>query len=91
MNESNYRELFLFAAKAGSLEGYLFHRRKVEPLTVWVNNIDMMYRGLPAEVKKQVNPELAEVLGRVLSYGGSRIEPELKEKLEALRAATSKS
>ena len=35
-----YEELFKFAAKAGSLEGYLYEREKVEPLEDWVSNIE---------------------------------------------------
>jgi len=40
------QEIFLFAAKAGSLEGYLYSRRKVEPLDNWVNNLSRMYAAL---------------------------------------------
>ncbi len=86
MTKLEYQELFLFAAKAGSLEGYLFNRRKVEPLDNWITHISEMYRDLSPAVKREINPELATVLQRVLEYGGKLLEPALKEKLEQVLA-----
>jgi hypothetical protein len=78
------KEIFLFAAKVGSLEGYLFERESVEPLTNWVDNISRMYGDLPPEVKKELAADLVPVLKRVLQYGAKTLEAGLKEKLEQL-------
>jgi hypothetical protein len=77
-----YKEVFLFAAKVGSLEGYLFERESVEPLTNWVDNVSRMYSDLPSEMKKELAADLVPVLKRVLEYGGKMLEAGLKEKLE---------
>lgn len=84
MSTLDYQEFFLFAAKAGALEGYLFKRRKAEPLTVWVDNIDKMYHSLSPEVKKEVDPVFTPVLKRILSYGARTLEPEQREKVEQM-------
>lgn len=84
MEKALYRELFLFAAKAGALEGYLFERKEAEPLDSWVDNISRMYQELPEEIKEEINPALSTVLKRVLEYGASVLKPELREKLEQL-------
>ncbi len=82
---STYSELFKFAAKAGSLEGYLFKRKDVESLANWVSNILSRYEELPANVKKDIKSDLLVVLNRVLEYGGQTVPPDLKEKIQALR------
>ena len=79
-----HQDVFLFAAKAGALEGYLFRRRKVEPLTNWIDNISRMYHDLSPEVKKELDPALVPVLQRTLEYGKRVLEPELKGKLEQM-------
>ena len=84
MSALDYQEFFLFAAKAGALEGYLFKRRKVEPLTVWVDNIDKMYHSLAPEIKKEVDPVFTPVLKRILSYGARTLESEQREKVEQM-------
>jgi len=89
MKQGQYQELFLFAAKAGALEGYLFKRRKVEPLTSWIDNISRMYHTLPPEVKREVDPVLTPVLKRMLEYGEKVLEPGLREKLEHMLLASS--
>jgi len=87
MKQGEYQELFLFAAKAGALEGYLFKRRKVEPLTSWIDNISRMYHALSPAVKRQVTPVFTPVLNRILEYGERVLEPGLREKLEQLLLA----
>lgn len=89
MGKVEYQELFLFAAKAGALEGYLFHRRKVEPLINWVDNISQMYQGLSPAMKKEVDPVFNPVLDRILSYGAKVLEPGLREKVEQMLLASS--
>jgi hypothetical protein len=90
MDKAPYSELFLFAAKIGSLEGYLFQRQKVEPLTNWVDNISQMYQELSPVVKREVNPVVVTVLERTLKYGDDTLEPALKAKLQELLAAAGK-
>jgi len=90
MSEEEYRELFLFAAKAGALEGYLFQRREVEPLASWIDNVGKMHRDLPPAVKKEVAPVLTPVLERILKYGAGVLEPGLKEKVEQILREASK-
>ncbi len=81
---SEYSEFFKFAAKVGSLEGYLFKRDEAEPLTNWVGNIEKMYQGLPAAVRKDVKEELQAVLQKILEYGDRVLEPGLKQTLSKL-------
>jgi len=89
MEKAQYQELFLFAAKAGALEGYLFRRRKVEPLDNWVDNIGRMYQELPAAVRREVDSVLPPVLKRILEYGEKVLESGLREKLEQMLAQAS--
>ncbi|MFC1870419.1 hypothetical protein ACFLYE_04040 [Chloroflexota bacterium] len=84
MAKAEYQELFLFAAKAGSLEGYLFQRGEVEPLTGWIDNMVEMYRGLSPAVKREANPACAPVLRRILEYGEKTLEPGLRKKVEQI-------
>jgi hypothetical protein len=76
-----YEELFKFAAKAGSLEGYLYERGEVKPLSNWVENIDKMYHSLPDDVKKDIEREFGIVLTRILGHGDTVLAPGLKSKL----------
>jgi hypothetical protein len=81
-----YRELFIFAAKAGSLEGYLYEREEVKSLSNWAENIDKMYHNLPDEVKKDMGREFGIVLTRILGYGNKLLEAESKSRLNKLHA-----
>ena len=82
-----YEALFKFAAKAGSLEGYLYEREQIEPLFNWVSNLETMYANLPQEVKAQIRNELSAVLERTLNYGGIRLEKEIRTRLNNLRSS----
>jgi len=82
-----YEALFKFAAKAGSLEGYLYEREKIEPLSNWVSNLETMYASLPEEVKDQIRNEFSTVLERTLNYGGIRLEEEIRTRLNNLRSS----
>jgi hypothetical protein len=86
---STNSELFRFAAKAGSLEGYLFQRDKVEPLADWIGNIDRMYRSLPRSLQQDIKTEFREVLQKALEYGDKVLEPSLRKKLEKLLSDAS--
>ena len=81
---STYSELFKFAAKTGSLEGYLFKRKEVDSLANWVSNILSMYEQLSLQVRKDIKPDLLVVLNRVLEYGPQTVPPDLKQKIQAL-------
>jgi len=82
-------ELFRFAAKAGSLEGYLFQRDRVEPLADWIGNIDRMYHSLPANLRQDIREELRAVLDKAVRYGDRVLQPELRKKLEKLLGEVS--
>lgn len=81
---SIYSELFKFASKSGSLEGYLFKRQEVEPLANWVSNILSMYEQLPVNVRKDIKEDLLVVFNRVLDYGSQTVPPDLKQKIQLL-------
>jgi hypothetical protein len=82
-----YEALFKFAAKAGALEGYLYEREKIEPLSDWVSNLEAMHANLPEEVKRQIRHELGDVLSRTLTYGGAHVEEEIRTRLNTLRSS----
>ncbi len=79
-----YAEFFKFAAKAGALEGYLYEREKIEPLSNWVNNMQVMYNKLPADVKKEIKEEYSTVLTRILENGEKVLNDEIKSKLNSM-------
>ncbi len=79
-----YEEFFKFAAKAGSLEGYLYQREKGEPLANWVGNIDNMYQKLPDPIKEDIKKEYAFVLSRILTNGEKVLEEEISSKLKRM-------
>jgi hypothetical protein len=79
-----YAEFFKFAAKAGALEGYLYEREKIEPLSNWVSNMQVMYDKLPADVKKEIKEEYSTVLTRILSNGEKVLNDEIKSKLTSM-------
>jgi len=81
-----YEELFKFAAKAGSLEGYLYEREEVEPLDDWIGNIEKMYAGLPDNIKDEIKGEFGAVLTRISTYGERVLGDEIKKRLNNLRS-----
>ena len=89
MDKAQYHQLFLFAAKAGALEGYLYDREKAEPLVNWVDNISRMYGELSPEVKRGVAPVVTPVLERIFKYVDRLLESALKEKLQQIFVAAS--
>lgn len=85
-----YAEFFKFAAKAGALEGYLYEREKIEPLSNWVNNMQVMYNKLPADVKKEIKEEYSTVLTRILNNGEKVLNDEIKSKLNSMLSELAK-
>ena len=79
-----HKEVFFFAAKLGALEGYLFERRRVEPLDNWLGNISRIYQDLSPASKKKLAPDIVPVLERILEYGKRAFKPEQKGKLERM-------
>ncbi len=63
-----YRELYDFASKAGALEGYVYHKDKVEPsyLPGWVEHLVEQYLQLPPEVREDFQPLCDGTLGRAI-------------------------
>ena len=87
---AEYEELFKFAAKAGSLEGYMYQREKLEPLSNWVSNLDSMYKNLPDEVKEDIREEYSSVLTKVLLYGEKLLEEDIRSKLNRMAVELKK-
>ena len=85
-----YEELFKFAAKAGSLEGYTFEREKYESLSNWVDNLDGMYVSLAGDVKKDIARTYRGVLSRILESGRGSLEPSIRVRLEGMAAEVEK-
>ena len=79
-----WAELFKFAAKAGSLEGYLYEREKLESLSNWVSNIENMYKNLPDSVKKDIKEEYGTVLARSLKNAETVLGDEIKSRLNKM-------
>ena len=90
MSEEMRRELFLFAAKIGALEGYLYDREKVESLSNWIGNISRMYHELSPEAKQDINILVTPVLEKILNYGEKLLEPELRGELTKLLEVSKK-
>lgn len=83
------QQVFLFAAKVGSLEGYLYNRRKVESLDDWVDNIERMYPELAPEIREELAPLLAPVLKRILDTGDKLLTADHKRKLHTVLSEAS--
>jgi hypothetical protein len=63
-----YRKVYDFAAKAGSLEGYVYPREKVDIsyLPRWSDNLVEQYWGLPPEVREEFQSLCDQTLGRTI-------------------------
>jgi hypothetical protein len=61
-----YAQIYEFAASAGALEGYVYHRRDLdqEALLVWIENLRAAYDMLPRKVHDYVQPGIDQTLGR---------------------------
>jgi hypothetical protein len=65
---SVYKQVYDFAAKAGSLEGYVYPGGKPDPkyLPQWSDNLVTLYRSLPPDVKDDIQGACDETLGRTI-------------------------
>jgi hypothetical protein len=82
-----YKDLYDFAAKAGSLEGYVYPKEKVEPsyLPLWVDHIVQGYQALPEEAKNQFQQLCDGTIGRAVQS----LLPLLGEDHEVIRKLKS--
>ncbi len=63
-----YKKVYDFAAKAGSLEGYVYPRERVDVsyLPKWSDNLVEQYRDLPPEVRQEFQGLCDQTLGRTI-------------------------
>ena len=63
-----YKKVYDFAAKAGSPEGYVYPREKVDVsyLPRWSDNLVEQYWGLPPEVREEFQSLCDQTLGRTI-------------------------
>jgi len=63
-----YKLVYDFAAKAGSLEGYVYPGGKFDPkyLPQWSDNLINLYRSLPPEAREEIQGACDETLGRTI-------------------------
>jgi len=82
-----YQEVYDFAAKAGALEGYVYHKEKVDLsyLPGWVNNLVNQYHRLPPEVREEFQGFCDGTLGRVIQS----LLPSLGEDHEVIKKLKS--
>jgi hypothetical protein len=64
---STNRQIYDLAAKAGSLEGWVY-KRDVDAalLPRWIQNIVDLYNGLPREVREELQDLCDETIGRTI-------------------------
>ena len=66
-----YAAVYDFAASAGALEGYVYHKRDTalldtDALPVWIDNLCEAYARLPDRVREVVQPGCDQTLGRAV-------------------------
>ena len=63
-----YKQVYDFAAKAGSLEGYVYPGGKPDPtyLPAWSDNLVQLYNSLPPDVRGEIQGACDETLGRTI-------------------------
>jgi hypothetical protein len=63
-----YRKVYDFAAKVGSLEGYVYARGKsdIGPLTPWVDHALRDYNAIPPEVRQEFQDLCDGTVGRAI-------------------------
>jgi hypothetical protein len=78
-----YKDVYDFAAKAGSLEGYVYPEGKVDLsyLPNWTDNLVNLYRSLPSEVKEDFQRSCNITIGRAIQC----LIPTLGEDHEAIK------
>ena len=63
-----YAQIYDFAASAGALEGYVYHKKEVDmtALPNWVDNLSAAYRYLPSEALGEFQPSIDFTIGRAI-------------------------
>lgn len=63
-----YKDIDDFAARAGSLEGYVYPKGKVDAsyLPRWSDNLTKQYQDLPPEAREEIQSQCNETLGRAI-------------------------
>ena len=63
-----YKDNYDFAAKAGSLEGWVYPKEKVNIsyLPRWSDNVVKQYQDLPPEAREEIQSQCNETLGRAI-------------------------
>jgi hypothetical protein len=65
---SDVREIYRFAARAGALEGYVYHKQDIEPehITQWVGHVVEEYNSLPVAVRNEFQDLCDATVGRAI-------------------------
>ena len=63
-----YAQIYDFAASAGALEGYVYHKKEVDmtALPNWVENLSAAYQCLPSEALGEFQPSIDFTIGRAI-------------------------
>ena len=62
-----HKKVYDFAAKAGSLEGYVYPKElDISYLPLWTDHLVEAYQDLPPEVRKEIQSVCDETLGRTI-------------------------
>lgn len=66
---SSYRKVYDFAAGAGALEGYVYHKEQMaaSELTAWVGRLEAQYKSLPPEVVAEFQDLCDKTVGRAVA------------------------
>ena len=66
-----YAAVYDFAASAGALEGYVYHKRDagqldMAALPVWIDNLCEAYAHLPDRIRQAIQPGCNQTIGRAV-------------------------
>lgn len=63
-----YAQIYEFAASAGALEGYVYHKKEVDRVALpnWVDNLVAAYYRMPSEVLNEFQESIDFTLGRAI-------------------------
>lgn len=63
-----YKAIYEFASSAGSLEGYVFQKQKLDSASLddWIKNLTAQYHELPVDVRESFQPSLDRTIGRAV-------------------------
>jgi hypothetical protein len=63
-----YKEIYEFAASAGALEGYVYHRDEIDPRYFgnWIDNLVKQYHTIPEDIREVFQPSLDRTVGRAV-------------------------